>query len=152
MADDIIQKVEKLAAPVLEAAGVSLVEVQFRRESRGWVLRFFIENEQGVTLSDCQQVSRELGALMDVEELVDFPYTLEVSSPGLERPLKKEADFIRFKGKRIRVKTTVAWEGQRNFEGELQGLEEGLVRLMVGAKEVKIPYSCIAKANLKHEF
>lgn len=151
MAEDVLKQIESLAGPVIEASGVSLVELQFRRETRGWVLRLLIDREGGITLKDCQQVSQELSALLDVESLIDHSYTLEVSSPGLDRPLKKEEDFIRFKGKRVRVQTSEPWEGQRNFEGELQGLEEGWVKLMVGSKEVKVPFGCIAKANLKYE-
>ena|SRR3989304_4704051 len=150
MADDLFGSIEKVATPVLEAAEVQLVDIQFRRENRGWVLRLFIEREEGITLKDCEQISREVGAILDVEGLIGQPYSLEVSSPGLDRPLKKAEDFIRFRGKRIRVKTREPWEGQRNFEGELKGLGEGWVKLMVGNKEVKIPYSYVVKANLKY--
>jgi ribosome maturation factor RimP len=105
MAETVTKKVEALAIPVLEEIGLELVEVQFRREQSGWVLRLVIDKQEGVSLDDCAAVSREIGQLLDIEDFIDQAYNLEVSSPGLNRPLKSMADFQRFIGRKAKIKT-----------------------------------------------
>ncbi len=93
MADTVAKRVEAVALPVLEELGLELVEVQYRREQSGWVLRLIIDKQDGVSLDDCAAVSREISQLLDIEDFIDQAYNLEVSSPGLNRPLKSMADF-----------------------------------------------------------
>jgi len=148
----IIKKVEALLEPLLEAEGLSLVDIAFTWEPGGWVLRVLIDKKQGVTLDDCALVSREFGQLMDVENIIPTSYRLEVSSPGLDRPLKKEADFIAYTGRRVHIKTRDPIAGRRNFKGDLIGCDEGKVRVRVAGSEVfTIPLSAILRANLEPE-
>ena len=93
------------------------MDIEYLREPNGWVVRLFIEKEGGVTLKECATVSRELGYLMEIKEIIEHPYNLEVSSPGLDRPLKTEKDFQRFTGKKVTIKTTEPLGGRRNFKG-----------------------------------
>jgi len=161
--EEIIRKVESLAEPILSSEGLELVEVQYRRENRGWVLRFFIDRVpglndvssfsplgSGVTLEDCVSLSRELGRLLDVEDVIPGAYSLEVSSPGLNRPLKKAADFGRFAGRLVNVKIK-AGEGQRKFKGRLVGLDNGLIRLKVENQVLDIPYDQAERVQLEPE-
>ena len=101
-----------------------------------------------MTLKDCVQVSRELGQLLDVEDFIPYSYHLEVSSPGLDRPLKRREDFERFIGSRARVRLSEPVEGRKNFRGEIMGCDEEGVSLRVEGKVYKIPFSSVAKANL----
>jgi ribosome maturation factor RimP len=145
----VTERVTAIASPLLQELGLELVDVEFRREAGGWVLRVYLDKRGGVTLQDCQRVSEELSDLLDVEDLVGHPYSLEVSSPGLDRPLGREADFLRFVGERVRVTTSQAIEGQRRFLGTLKGYESGQVVLeREDGGMVLIPHALISKARL----
>ena len=152
MSADIEKSVLKIVEPVVVAEGLDLVDVEFRREKPGWILRLYIDREDGVTIDDCSQISKQVSLLIDVNDLIVHPYTLEVSSPGLNRPLKKEEDFIKFKGKMVKVILSDSMDGQRNYRGKLLGLGEGVVRVDVGGKVVSLPFNKIAKANLEYQF
>lgn len=128
---------------------MELVDIEYRREGRGWVLRLYIDKEGGVTLEDCARVSQEVGASLDVEDFIMTPYVLEVSSPGLNRPLKKREDFLRFKDHLIRVKTFEAIDKQRQFKGKLVGLKENQIEVERGGSVIRIPLSNVARANLE---
>jgi ribosome maturation factor RimP len=144
--------VRGVAQPILTDGGLELVEVEFRREARGWILRLYIDKPGGVTLDDCQRVSEELGDHLDVEDLIDHPYQLEVSSPGLDRPLTRDADFHAFAGRAAQITTREAVGGQRNFRGLLAGLAEGAVLLdLADGRRVAIPRPLIARARLRIE-
>lgn len=148
----IIKKAEAMLEPLLETEGLSLVDCSLKWEQGGLILRVLIDRKQGVTLDDCTLVSREFGQLLDVENIIPTSYRLEVSSPGLDRPLKKEADFITYTGKRVRIKTRDPVAGRRNFKGDLIGCAEGKVTVRVEGNEVfVIPLSAILKANLEVE-
>jgi ribosome maturation factor RimP len=145
-------RVETILEPLLDAEGFSLVDVEYKRERGGWVLRVFIDKESGVTLDDCARVSREFGQLLDVEDIIPTSYQLEVSSPGLDRPLKKEEDFVKYSGRKVRIKTKEQVSGRRNFKGALLGCTEGKVMVKVeGSGVFTIPFSAILKANLEIE-
>ncbi|MGH7369549.1 MAG: ribosome maturation factor RimP [Candidatus Methylomirabilaceae bacterium] len=145
----VTERAKAIAVPLLQELGLELVEVEFRREAGGWILRVYLDKRGGVTLGDCQRASEELSDLLDVEDLVGHPYSLEVSSPGLDRPLGREADFLRFVGERVRVTTLQAIEGQRRFLGTLKGYERGQVVLeREDGTMVLIPHSLISKARL----
>jgi ribosome maturation factor RimP len=149
---EVVERVHSLAQPILVDRGLELVDVEFRRESRGWILRVYLDRPGGVTLDDCQRVSEELGDHLDVEDLIDHPYHLEVSSPGLDRPLTRESDFATFAGKAARISTQEAIQGQRNFRGRLAGLAEGAVLLdLPDGRRIRIPRGLIAKARLEIE-
>jgi ribosome maturation factor RimP len=149
---EIIGTVRKLVLPILDDYGLELVDVEYLREPNGWVVRVFIEKEGGVTLSECTTVSRELGYILEVKEVIDHPYNLEVSSPGLDRPLKTEKDFQRFSGKKAVVKTAELIDGRRNFKGTIRSIENGLVTLDNEGETWTIPFDEIAKAKLIYEF
>ena len=152
MADVVNKRVETVALPLLEELGLELVEVQFRREQSGWVLRLIIDKQGGVNLEDCTAVSRELSQLLDIEDFIDQAYNLEVSSPGLDRPLKSMADFQRFTGRKAKIKTIEPIAGEHVFIGKIQQTEGESIVLEVGRREVVIPFSQVAKARLEVEF
>ncbi len=155
---DVVSKVTELAEPLLASLGMELVEVEYRREGREMILRLFLDREGGVSLDDCAAASRELSALLDVEDFIPGHYTLEVSSPGLNRPLKKESDYRKYQGRLVKVRTFElladdAGNQRKTFTGELLGLEEGVVRLrLTEGQTAGIPLEKIAKANLEFEF
>ncbi len=166
--------VRKLAEPLLEALGLEYYDLQFLREGGRWVLRLFIDRPEGVSLEDCERVSRELGVLLDVEDLIPHAYTLEVSSPGLDRALRGIEEYRRFAGRRVRLQFLPARleeslpagkagslrpaggegdKGKRTVEGYLRGVEGETVRVEVGKEEVlNIPWETILKARLLVEF
>ncbi|MBZ0170001.1 ribosome maturation factor RimP [Candidatus Methylomirabilis lanthanidiphila] len=149
MAGEVVERVKSIAIPLFVELGLELVDVEFRREAGGWILRLYLDKCGGVTLGDCQRVSEELSDLLDVENVIDHPYTLEVSSPGLNRPLSRESDFLRFTGQRARISTSQVIEGRRRFLGVLRGYEDGRVSLeREDGTVVCIPYALIAKARL----
>ncbi|WP_457574081.1 ribosome maturation factor RimP [Desulfolithobacter sp.] len=144
----IIQDIEAYATPLLRDMGLELVEVQYRREGHGWVVRLFIDREGGVTIDDCASVSRQLSAWLDVEDLISHAYNLEVSSPGLERPLKKREDFIRFAGRKARVKLQEPLDGRRVFTGIIDRVEEDGVVLLLDEGPVTLAFDAMARARL----
>jgi ribosome maturation factor RimP len=153
MSKDIIKSVKILVTPVIEAAGMELADVEFKKEGKSWYLRIFIDKPTGVTLADCEKVSREIEVLLDVEDMIDRSYTLEISSPGLDRPLKKKEDFLRFQGRLARIKTFSSIKGQKVFSGYLQGMKEDKVLIKTKSdEEIEIPYESIASSKLEVEF
>lgn len=145
----VLEEIEGMARPVIEGAGLELVDVQFRPEENGWVLRFFIDKKGGFGLSDCEEWNDRLGTLVEERGLIARAYSLEVSSPGLARPVKKKEDFERFKGIDAIVKTVAALNNQRNFHGRIEGMEgDCLVLLDRTNGIVKIPLSEITSAKL----
>jgi len=144
----IIAQVEDFIVPLLADMGVELVDIEFRREGHGWVLRIYIDRSGGVTLEDCAKVSREVSSYLEVEDPIEHAYHLEVSSPGLERPLKKERDFIRFSGRMARVKLREKRNDQRVFIGKLQGMENEEVLLEVDGRIERFLPADIARARL----
>jgi len=117
------------------------------------LLRIYIDKPVGVTLDDCETVSKQVGLLLDVEDLIPSRYTLEVSSPGVERGLYKPADYRRFQGQRIKLKSLQSINGQRNFRGTLEGIEENRVRITDDhAGSIEIPYEDVVRATLEYKF
>lgn len=147
-----VKQLEAVVAPVVTGQGYELVDVEWKNES-GWVLRVFLDQPGGVTLDDCASVSRELSAVLDVADVIHVAYSLEVSSPGLNRPLKKEADFARFVGKKAKIRTRhPVGESRRNFSGTLVGVAGGKVKIDVGDQICEVPVDDVEKANLVYEF
>jgi ribosome maturation factor RimP len=146
--DRIITAVESFTRPIADDLGLELVEVQFRRESGGWILRLFIDRDGGVNLDDCASVSRQVSAYLEVEDLIGHAYNLEVSSPGLERPLKKKEDFIRFAGRKARIKVKEPVNGQRVFYGLLGPVVGETLTLDVDGQQMEIDLDAMARARL----
>jgi len=144
----VTQSVIELIEPGLLAKGLELVDVEFKKEGKNWVLRVFIDKEGGVTLEDCQKISSLVGDLIEVEEVIEPAYTMEVSSPGLNRVLKKEKDFIRFSGKKIGVQCHAPLNGRKKFTGILKDFKNQSIRLEVDGQLQIIPINRVAKANL----
>ena len=119
MSDYVTEKVQEFTESILTSMGLELVEIQYRQEGEGWVLRLFLDGPNGISLDQCGKVSREVSFFLDVEDLVPHAFNLEVSSPGLERPLKDMADFKRFSGKKARIKLRHPLEGQKIFIGTI---------------------------------
>ncbi len=145
----IINRAESLALPILDSYGMELVDIEYRREQHGWVLRLYIDKDEGVSLDDCGMVSRELAATIEVEELIEGQYNLEVSSPGLTRPLKKLSDFEKFKGQCVKVKCYEPLEGQKKFIGTISKVDGEDVSIDINGVKINIRFSNIAKANLE---
>lgn len=148
------EKAMSLAAPLVSAEGMELIEVEWVKERAGWVLRLYIDKAGGVGLDDCVQVSHAVETTLDVEEVVPHAYHLEVSSPGLERPLRKPEHFARAKGQKIKVKTfgPIGTPPRRNFSGLLEQVNEEAITVQVeGAGAFAIPFRDIAKAHLEAE-
>jgi len=145
---ELVAQAEILAQRLCEAEGMELVHVEFQREVGGRILRLYIDQPGGVTLSDCVNINRQMGDLLDVTIENVGPYNLEVSSPGTDRPLSKESDYDRFKGNIAKIKTTTPIGGQKNFKGVLSGITAGIVSLLVGDVTVAIPLQEIARARL----
>ena len=138
--------------PVLEASGFELVDVEYTSKHGKRILRLYVDKEGGVTLEDCARASREVGDLIDVKNIIDHGYVLEVSSPGLNRPLKKEKDFLRALGKKIKVRMVAPVDGRRKFTGTLKFFEGGILGLEIESGLVDLRWSDVEKASLVYEF
>ena len=149
---DVAAHAEGLLRDVVEVDGIELVHVEYQPEGSPSVLRIYIDRPGGVSLQDCERVSRHAGALLDEENFSLRRYVLEVSSPGIERPLFKEADYRRFGGKEIRLITTETIEDRRKFTGLIRTFSEGILKLECDGETYQIPFSKIRKANLVHPF
>ncbi len=146
--EKLVPRIQKMADNLCRAEGLELVHVECQRESHGRTLRVYIDKSGGVTLDDCAFVSRQLNDLLDVQFDIQEPYNLEVSSPGSKRPLSKLVDFDRFKGKKAKIKTMEAINGQKNFTGVLVGASKEMIALSINNHTVKIPYGIIDRARL----
>ncbi len=156
-----VTQIANLIEPVLKGTGLDLVEIDWGREEGGWVLRVYIDHPQmdapevsilapppSVTFDDCERASRDISATLDVADLITHAYRLEVSSPGIDRPLRRETDFRRFAGRQVKVRTLDPVDGRRNFSGTLLGASEGLVDVECEGRAYKIPVIGVARANL----
>ena len=148
--------VEKLLEPILEADGIEVVDVEYVRE-RNWILRIFIDKEGGVDLNDCQAISEKAGAILDEKDLIPDNYMLEVSSPGLDRVLKKDKDFIRYTGEEVDVKLFAPLEGHKGvkaFTALLDGLsEDGSLKLTLeGGESIVLGRDKISQVRLHFSF
>ena len=166
--DTRLERVRTVAERVAGSCGLDIFDIQLRRESSGWVLRVVIDRplqrdaegvvvaetpEQSIGIEDCQRVSTDLSTILDVEDVLDHAYTLEVSSPGLDRPLRHADDYRRFSGRLAKLVVPAGVEGQTHFEGRIAGVEDEAVILQVGRrKERRIPLAAISRARLEVEF
>jgi ribosome maturation factor RimP len=150
--DDTVARIQELILPVLQAQEMELVETEFVKTGKRYTLRLFLDKPGGITLDDCAALSRLLGEIIDVHEIINHAYTLEVSSPGLTRSLRKVEDFQRFAGRLARI-TVRGGTGKRSlFRGELIGLEGETVALQEGSQIHHIPLADIVRARLDIDF
>lgn len=148
----LIEQVARVAQPVLEEHGAELVDLQFVHEHGQWVLRFFLDKAGGISLDDCAAISEHVGRVLDATDLITQSYALEVSSPGINRPLKKESDYRRFIGERVDVTLYAPMNGRRHFRGTLQSVEEGRVVVQEAPDQAfALPLTDVAKARLDPE-
>lgn len=151
--DEYEQKTEKLLLPIMERTGFELVDVEYVKEGSNYYLRAYIDKEGGITIDDCELVSRELSDLLDAEDFIPEAYFLEVSSPGLGRQLKKDKDFARSIGEDVEVKLYEPLDKKKEFEGVLEGFDEATVVLRLSETEtVTIPRESIAVIKLAIHF
>ncbi|MFO7883457.1 MAG: ribosome maturation factor RimP [Desulfobacteraceae bacterium] len=144
----VLDRIEKVAAPLCNAENIELVHLEILGQARDTTIRISIDKPGGVTLDDCADISRQLGDLFDVYLLEMNDYRLEVSSPGPRRPLKKEADFERFKGRKVRIETFEKINGQKRFTGFLKGFKNGHVELAADKDNRSFLLEQISKARL----
>jgi ribosome maturation factor RimP len=150
-ADGLLARLERLARRAAEPFGLEVAWVELKRHGGSTLFRVFVDHESGVGLQDCQHVSERLGVILDVEDPIESSYTLEVSSPGLDRPLWSEKDYQRFAGRLARIKTREPLDGKRHFRGRLAGLEEDNVVLENKEERVSIPFPVIESGRLEVE-
>ncbi len=152
LSKNVSSRVEQLAEPVVRELNLELVEIEYKKEGPNWFLRVFIDSEAGVNLDDCEAVSEKLSEVLDAEDPIKDAYFLEVSSPGAERPLKKEADLKKAVGKGVYITTYEPVNGQKAFEGVLTSFDDGLLLIETKVKTRKItysvPYEKVANARL----
>jgi len=148
----VVKRVSQLVEPVLDEAGIELVDIEYLSERGRCVLRVFVDRDGGITLNDCAQLSREIGVLIDVKDIIQHEYVLEVSSPGLNRPLKKEKDFLWAIGKKVKVQMANPVKGRSNFTGYLKDLKDKMLCLDVENNPVLLPLRDVKKANLIYDF
>ncbi|OGE24055.1 MAG: hypothetical protein A2V51_05260 [Candidatus Dadabacteria bacterium RBG_19FT_COMBO_40_33] len=148
----VIDSVREILDSLLLGYGFELVDIEYRREGRGWVLRIYIDKDGGVSVEDCARISRELGTLLDLNDIIPGTYNLEISSPGLTRALKKVRDFERFKGKLLKIKTMKDIQGRRVFIGRLIDFVGNVASVEMDRHVYFIPYDEIERANLELDF
>lgn len=141
-----------LLEPVVNGMGYELVEIEYNPSMKHGVLRLYIDKDSGILVEDCSAVSHQVSAVLDVEDPISGHFNLEISSPGMDRPLRRAEDFQRFSGEVVKIKTSMAFEGQSNFKGRLKGLDEDLVIVECENKEVRLPITSIDKARLVPDF
>ena len=150
------EQIRQLAEPLLASAGMELVQVECLKMKSRWLVRIYMDREEGgVTLDDCALISNQLGDLLDVHDVPPGPYTLEVSSPGLDRPLQRDKDFLKYRGSRISLRLEGMIEGRRHVRGELLDYEDGddgkILVVKADGAVLRIPRKAVAKANLVYE-
>ncbi len=149
--DSIVRNVSSLARPLVDEAGCELVDMELAGRQGSYVLRLLIEKPGGVTINDCAAINRELSCLLDMEDPIPSRYTLEVSSPGLDRPFKTERDYRRALGKWVKVVSLDGDGGSVTRVGRLEGIEDGTVEIVCGDEKHRIPVASVRKAHRELE-
>ncbi len=146
----IVDQVWRLVEPVVRLEGMELAEIEYRRENTGWVLRLYVDRKEGVTIDDCARVNRVIGDLLDVADPIDHPYNLEISSPGLNRPLRKREHFERAVGCIIRVIAAQPIDNRKKFKGILVKVEPESIAIDCDGRIYHIPLALIERARLRY--
>lgn len=145
--------IEELVSPIVDDKGFEIVDIEYVKEAGEYYLRIFLDKEGGISLNDCESVSRELSEILDVKDPIKDNYFLEVSSPGLDRPLKKDKDFLRYKGRDIEIKLYKPLNGSKQFEGQLVGLNEDKnIVVVIDNNEVEFNKKEVALVRLAIKF
>jgi len=152
MSKAVVNKVRQMIEPIIAELKLELVDVEYLKEGAHWYLRIYIDKDGGVDIDDCATVSQKVSAILDKEDPIPQAYMLEVSSPGIERPLKSEKDYQKYQGELVSVHTTEPYKGYQVFTGHLKGLVDGQVVLEYEGQEIAIPLNLIKKAHLTFEF
>jgi ribosome maturation factor RimP len=152
MSKKIEELVQEYAEPITNELGLELVDVEFVKEGADWYLRVYIDKPEGVDVEDCREVSHKLNETIDAKDPIPQAYYLEVSSPGLERPLKKDKDFEKYQGKLINIKTFTAINGNKSFVGHLVGLKDDGVEIDIKGEKLVIPRDKASSIRLEIEF
>jgi len=147
-----LEQLQALLAPVVEALGYECWGLEFLSQGRHSLLRVYIDKAEGILIEDCETVSRQVSGVLDVEDPISGEYTLEVSSPGMDRPLFTLEQFARYVGEQVKIKLRVPFERRRNFQGILRGVEEQDVVVLVDDHEYLLPVDSIDKANIIPRF
>ncbi len=148
MASRVEKEVSSLLEPLVCELGLDLVQVQYSREGGRWILRLFIDRDGGVGLDDCSLVSQRVELVLDLHDPIPHRYTLEVSSPGVERPIRGEKDIHRFQGQKVQVRAYAPVRGRKKWGGRLLGLEQGQLWLEVDGDRLAIPWEQVARISL----
>jgi len=144
-----LQDLTALFEPVVESMGYELVGIEYHSSEHHGVLRIYIDHDEGITVDDCAKVSRQISAVIDVEDPIEMAFDLEVSSPGINRPLFKLTDYQKYAGAMVKIKLGVALNGRKNFNGIIQSVDENQQVIIDVDNEIfELPYQDIAKANL----
>lgn len=147
-----VEIIEELIAPTVLESGMELVDVEFVKEGGSWYLRIFIDKPGGIGIEDCGYISHKIDSLLDEKDPIPQSYVLEVSSPGIERPLKKLTDFSRFAGSMAVVTTFAPFDGKKNITGRIAAVRDDNIIIDSEGKELAIPFRQVASARLKAEF
>lgn len=146
-------RIRQLVLEAVESLGYELVELELKGAGNGSILRLYIDKPEGISHSDCGLISEQVGTVLDVEDVIPYKYTLEVSSPGLDRKLSKESDYTRFEGKLAKIQTRIPLQHQKVFKGRLKGLRDGRVVLELPTGNlVEFPLDVIQEARLEFEW
>ena len=145
---EVIRRAWAQLEPELHEQGYELVEVEYAQENGAWILRLFIDKDGGVMLDDCQTVSRVLSAVLDRDDFIASHYMLEVSSPGIDRPIRKPRDFERFAGERVKMVSSAPVNGRKQFKGSLKGFQDGMVSVDCDGVLFEIHIENVKKARL----
>lgn len=152
MSQNIAKQTEELLQPILDELSLELVDVVYEKEGKNWFLRVYLDKDGGIDIEECGIVSEKLSARLDEEDPIEGAYFLEVSSPGVERPLKKEDDFVKYTGENVYIKLYEPINGEKEFTGKLLQFDNNIAKISykdkTKTKEVEIPYEKIAKAHL----
>jgi len=148
----IVGNVTELIKPIIYEMGFELIDVEFLTERGRWILRIYLDKFGGITLDDCANVSREIGDLIDIKDIIQREYVLEVSSPGLNRPLKNEKAFLWAIGKKVKVSLNTPVDSRTNFVGYLREFQKGILRIETESGFFSLPFADIKKARLVSEF
>ncbi|MBI5182819.1 MAG: ribosome maturation factor RimP [Nitrospinae bacterium] len=147
--------VSEMVKPIVESEGMRLIDVEFKKERKDWYMRIFIDKNGGVNHKDCENISSQIGEMIEVEEVISYPYILEVSSPGLDRPLKYEDDYRRFKGRLVRIYTSTSVDKKKELVGRIIDIEGNNI-IVIEEKDkkdiIKLPFKIIVKGKLEVEF
>lgn len=150
-AKNIKEIAQKIALPILEELGFEFVDIEYKKEGAHWLLRMYIDKPGGITIDDCQKASDRINTALDKNNTVTYDF-LEISSPGLDRPLKKDEDFVRYKGRKVDIKLYKAINGSKDFTGELIGLIDGKVQIREDNKILEFDRDQVAIVRLAVEF